>query len=156
MGVAAERTASDVSMERLRAAADTDLLADAAPSRYATGWGEKAAAAEAAPPLVMSRLTLRFVQPALERAFAREWDGMRAKTHDRQGAAVYLAMVVGGGLLLAAGRAWFDPLLGDGCDAAIVWSVLMPLSQLLLLAAAPARWYRSHRWAPGAGHSPPW
>lgn len=83
--------ASDVSTEGLRAAAEADLLA--APGAAPCSGAEDAGPAAAQP--LLSRLSLKFRQPALERAFQHEWDTTRARTHDYQGAAVYCAMVRG-------------------------------------------------------------
>ena len=48
--------------------------------------------------------------------------------------------------MLAAGR-WHDPQLSAGCDPVVAWSLLLPLSHLLLLRLAPPRWYAKRRTA---------
>jgi hypothetical protein len=94
MGLGA-RCTSNVSTERLRAAAEAELLPPAGlAAASAGGCSGGAACLWPGAPLV-DRLTLRFKQPALERAFQHEWDSMRATAQDMQGAAVYSAMVSG-------------------------------------------------------------
>ncbi|GBF99293.1 hypothetical protein Rsub_12053 [Raphidocelis subcapitata] len=141
------RSASDVSTEGLRTAAESALRNGelAASGCAAADGGPCGAAPDGA--LLVSRATLRFKHPALEAAFAREWSATRADTHDRAAATSYLAMVLGGAALLLAGRARFDPGMGAGCDWLVLWSALVPGSHVLLMAAAPRNWYRKHRTA---------